>query len=105
MAEWAMPELKKDGSLEQELEHVRLKFTYNFESEFREPCDEWLEAIEDKCNKILGNYNNKEVEVLNMAFGAWKKRLLNRVFDAIGFVYPNYPQMTQGEGRKESRSR
>jgi hypothetical protein len=48
-----------------------LKFTYKFESEFGEPCDEWLEAIEEKCNEILGSYN-KEDEALSMAFGGQK---------------------------------
>jgi hypothetical protein len=60
-----------------------LKFTYKFEFGFGEPCDEWLEAIEEMCNKILGNYNKKEDEALRMAFGACKKRRLNRVFDVI----------------------
>jgi hypothetical protein len=54
--------------LEQELDLVRLKYTYKFESEFREPCDKWLESIEDKCNEILVNYNKKEDKALTVAF-------------------------------------
>jgi hypothetical protein len=38
----------------------------------------------------MGAYTKAEDEAMNIAFGAhWKKRL-NRVFDVIGFVYPDY---------------
>jgi hypothetical protein len=59
-----------------------------------EPCDEWLDGIEAKCNEILWNYVKKEDESLTVAFGAQGKRRLNRVFDAIGFFYPDYPRLT-----------
>jgi hypothetical protein len=60
-AEWNMPEMKEDASkIEPGL--VRLWYRYNFENKFGEPCDEWLEAIEEKCNEILGNYSEKEVD-------------------------------------------
>jgi hypothetical protein len=58
-AEWSMPEMKKEDALEIEPGLVRLWYKYKFETEFGEPCDEWLEAIEEKCNKILGNYSKK----------------------------------------------
>jgi hypothetical protein len=39
---------------------------------------------------LLGAYTKAEDEAMNIAFGARGKRRLNRVFDVIGFVYPNY---------------
>jgi hypothetical protein len=67
--EWTISELKKVSASKEELGLVRLKFMYKFESEFGEPCDEWIEAIEEKHNKILKNYSKKEDEALSMAFG------------------------------------
>jgi Trm5-related predicted tRNA methylase len=72
---------------------VRLCYKYKFEDEFREPSDGWLDYIEAKCNEILGNYSKPEVEALQRAFVAWKRRRLNRVFDAVDFFYPDYPNM------------
>jgi hypothetical protein len=69
-----MRELKEDSLSKQELRLVRLKYTYKFESQFGEPCDEWLEAIEDKCNEILRNINKEEDKALTAAYGARKKR-------------------------------
>lgn len=37
---------------------------------------------------------------MTVAFRAKKKRRLNHIFDAIGFVYPDYPRRAQG-GEKE----
>jgi hypothetical protein len=68
MAEWAMLRLAKGITLKEESGLVRLKFTYKFESGFGEPCQKWLEAIQE-INEILGNCN-KEDEALSMAFGA-----------------------------------
>jgi hypothetical protein len=39
---------------------------------------------------LLGAYTKAEDEAMNIAFGARGKKRLNRVFDVIGFVYPNY---------------
>jgi hypothetical protein len=33
-------------------------------------------------------------------FGGRGKKRLNRVFDTIGFVYPNYHCLQQGQGKK-----
>jgi hypothetical protein len=43
---------------------------------------------------------------LSAAFGGRRKKRLNRVFDVIGFVYPNYryPLWEQGKKRKTSAS-
>jgi hypothetical protein len=50
----------------------------------------------------LGGYTKAEDEAMNIAFGAHGKRRLKRVFDVIGFVYPNYcfPALKQGMKRK-----
>jgi hypothetical protein len=98
-AKWSMSELKDRISSEKESSLVRLIYTYKFESVFGDPYHEWLKAIENKCNEVLGNFNKKENEALTAAFGGWKKRRLNCAFDTIGFVYPEYPRMTQGGGR------
>jgi hypothetical protein len=37
----------------------------------------------------LGAYTKAEDEAMNTAFGARGKRRLNRVFDVIGFGYPD----------------
>jgi hypothetical protein len=39
---------------------------------------------------MLGAFTKAEDEALNVAFGGRGKRSLNKVFDAIGFIYPNY---------------
>jgi hypothetical protein len=49
---------------------VRLKYTYKFINESREPSDEWLDAIGTKCNEVLGNFVKKEDEALTTAFGS-----------------------------------
>jgi hypothetical protein len=43
---------------------------------------------------------------MTTAFGARGKKRLNRVFDVIGFVYPNYcyPSRKQGKKRKVATS-
>jgi hypothetical protein len=37
---------------------------------------------------------------MNTAFGAQGKRTLNRVFDMIGFIYPNYYFSARKQGTK-----
>jgi hypothetical protein len=54
---------------------VLSKYTYKFETVFGDPCDEWLEAIEDKCNEVLGNFNKKEDKALTVAIGGQKTSL------------------------------
>jgi hypothetical protein len=79
---------------------VNLKYTYHYRSQFGEPDDEWLEAIESTCNEILGNYTKKEDEALTISFGARGKRRLNQVFYANCFIYPDYTFQAQGKGKK-----
>jgi hypothetical protein len=64
---------------------VYLRYTYRYRSQFDEPNDDWLEAIEATSDELLGAYSKAEDEAMNTAFGARGKRRLNRVFDVIGF--------------------
>ena len=41
---------------------------------------------------------------MSAAFGGQKKKRLNRVFDAIGFVYPDYNYPARGQKRKSAAS-
>lgn len=79
-AKWTMLE-PKDGSLmKQEVGSgslVRLKYKYKFKKVFGEPCDEWLDAIEAKCNKVFGNFVRKEDQTLMAAFEGQEKQILN----------------------------
>jgi hypothetical protein len=56
---------------------ANLKYTYRYRNQFGEPDDEWLEAIEETCDELLGNFSKKEDEALTTAFGAHGKRRLN----------------------------
>jgi hypothetical protein len=77
-------------------------YTFRFRNQFDEPNDDWLDAIEVTSDEILGAYSKAEYEAMTTAFGARGKKRLNRVFDVIEFVYPNYcyPIQKQGRNRK-----
>jgi hypothetical protein len=81
---------------------VCLKYTFRYRSQFDEPNDDWLDAIEATSDELLGAYSKAEDDAMTTAFGAWGKKRLNRVFDVIGFVYPDYyyPSWKQGKKRK-----
>jgi hypothetical protein len=83
---------------------VRLKFTFKYEDKFVEPNDDWLKSIEAISDELLGPYWKAEDIALSAAFGGQKKKRLNRVFDAIGFVYPDYRYPTRGQKRKNTAS-
>jgi hypothetical protein len=99
---WEMPqETKKEadkGGL------IRLKYTFKFGDKFVEPDDDWLKSIENLSDELLGVYSKAEDTALSAAFGGRKKKRLNRVFDAIGFVYPDYQYPTRGQKRKSATS-
>jgi hypothetical protein len=63
-------------------------------------------CIEATSDELLGTYSKAEDNALSAAFGGRGKKRLNRVFDAIGFVYPNYhyPLRRQGKNRKSVAS-
>jgi hypothetical protein len=99
-----MPKETTAGSSEGGL--VYLRYTYRYRSQFDEPNDDWLEAVEVISDKLLGVYTKAEDEAMNTAFGARGKRRLNRVFDVIGFIYPDYcfPIRKQGAKREITTS-
>jgi hypothetical protein len=101
LSEWSMPKLK---GTRKKNELVRLPYPFKFEKQLKEPCQEWLEMIETMCNKILGNYNKKEDQLMTAAFDTRPKRRLNRVMDALNFEYPDYERLNKGaEGQKRKR--
>jgi hypothetical protein len=99
---WEMPQetIKEadEGGL------IRLKYTLKFGDKFVEPDDDWLKSIENLSDELLGVYSKAEDTALSAAFGGRKKKRLNRVFDAIGFVYPDYHYPARGQKRKSAAS-
>jgi hypothetical protein len=95
---WEMP--KETITKPDEGGLVRMKFTFRYEGKFVEPDDDWLKCIEATSDELLGPYSKAEDTTLSAAFGGRKKKRLNRVFDAIGFVYPDYCYPLRGQKRK-----
>jgi hypothetical protein len=95
---WEMPKETITESREGEL--VRLKYTFRYGDKFDEPNDDWLKCIEVTSDELLGSYSKAEDNALSTAFGSRGKKRLNRVFDAIGFVYPDYRYPLWGQGKK-----
>jgi hypothetical protein len=83
---------------------VKLKYTFQYGDKFVEPDDDWLKSIEAISDELLGVYSKAEDTALSAAFGGRKKKRLNRVFDAIGFVYPDYRYPTRGQKRNNTSS-
>jgi hypothetical protein len=79
---------------------VRLKYTFRFREKFDEPDDDWLKCIKATSDELLGAYSKAEDNALSVAFRGRGKKRLNRVFDAIGFVYPDYHYPLRGQGKK-----
>jgi hypothetical protein len=95
---WDMPKETTVDSSEGGL--VRLKYTFRFREKFDEPNDDWLKCIEATSDELLGAYSKAEDNALSAAFGGRGKKRLNRVFDAIGFVYPDYRYPLRGQEKK-----
>jgi hypothetical protein len=95
---WEMSNETITKSSEGEL--VRLKYTFRYGDKFDEPNDDWLKCIEATSDELLGAYSKAEDNALSAAFGGWGKKRFNRVFDAIGFVYPDYLYPLRGQGKK-----
>jgi hypothetical protein len=85
---------------------IYLKYTFRYRSQFDEPNDDWLDAIEATSDELIGAYSKAEDDAMVTAFGARSKNRLNMVFDVIGFVYPDYcyPSRKQGKKRKTATS-
>jgi hypothetical protein len=81
---------------------VRLKYTFQYGDKFVEPDDDWLKSIEAISDELLGVYSKAKDTALSAAFGGRKKKRLNRVFDAIGFIYPDYHYPVRGQKRKNT---
>jgi hypothetical protein len=96
--DWEMPTETVTKSSEGEL--VRLKYTFRYRDKFDEPNDDWLKCIESISDELLGPYSKAEDNALSTSFGGRGKKRLNRVFDAIGFVYPDYSYLLRGRGKK-----
>jgi hypothetical protein len=92
---WEMPKETITDSGEGNL--VRLKYTFRFGDKFDEPNDDWLKCIEGTSDELLGAYSKAEDNALSAAFGGRNKKRLNRVFDAIGFIYPYYCYPLRGQ--------
>jgi hypothetical protein len=79
---------------------IRLKYTFRYGDKFDEPNDDWLKCIEATSDELLGSYSKAEDNALSTSFRGRGKKRLNRVFDAIGFVYPDYCYPLRGRGKK-----
>jgi hypothetical protein len=99
-----MPKEATTGSSQNGL--VYLKYTFRYRSQFDKLNDDWLDAIEATSDELHGAYSKAKDEVMITTFGARGKKRLNRVFDVIGFVYPDYyyPTRKQGKKRKAATS-
>jgi hypothetical protein len=104
VSEWEMPKEATAGSSQGGL--VYLKYTFRYRGKFDEPNDEWLSSIEATSDELLGAYTRTEDDAMTLAFEGRDKKRLNRVFDIIGFVYPDYcyPSRKQGKKRKIAAS-
>jgi hypothetical protein len=104
MDSWEMPKETAVGSSEGGL--VRLKYTFRYRERFDEPNDDWFKCIEATSDEFLGAYTRAENDAFSSTFGGQSKKRLNRVFDAIGFIYPDYcyPLRKQGKKRKVAAS-
>jgi hypothetical protein len=83
---------------------VRLKYTFRFGDQLVKPDDEWLKCVENTSDELHGVYSKSEDNALSAVFGSQKKKRSNRVFDAIGFVYPDYRYPPRGQKRKGATS-
>jgi hypothetical protein len=104
VSDWEMPKEVAAGSSQGGL--VYLKYTFRYRDQFDEPNDDWLNCVEASSEELPGAYTRAEDDVMSLAFVGRGKRRLNRVFDVIGFVYPDYcyPSRKQGKKRKAAAS-
>jgi hypothetical protein len=85
---WEMPKETAAGSSQGGLFY--LKYTFRYRDRFDEQNDEWLKCFEVPSDELLGEYTRAEDDALTSAFGGRGKKRLNRVFDVISFIYPDY---------------
>jgi hypothetical protein len=53
---------------------VYLRYTYRYRSQFDEPNDDWLEAVDAISDELLGAYSRAEDEAMTTAFGAHSRQ-------------------------------
>jgi hypothetical protein len=99
---WEMPKETITNPSEGGL--IRLKYTFRFGDQFVKSDDDWLKCVENTSDELLGAYSKSEDNALSAAFGSRKKKRLNRVLDAIGFVYPDYHYPPRGQKRMGATS-
>jgi hypothetical protein len=101
---WEMP--KETAARSSQGGLVYLKYTFRYREQFDEPNDDWLNCVEATSDKLLGAYTRAEDDAMTLAFERRGKKRLNRVFDVIGFIYPDYcyPSRKQGKKRKAAAS-
>jgi hypothetical protein len=102
VANWDMPNETINNPHEGGL--IRLKYAFRFGDQFDEPDDDWLKSVEATSDELLGPYSKTEDNALSAAFGSRKNKRLNRVFDAIRFMYPDYRYPLRGQKRKGTTS-
>jgi hypothetical protein len=85
---------------------VTLGCHIRYRDRFDNPNDEWLKCIEATSDELLGAHTRAKDDALTSAFGGRGKKMLNRVFDVIVFIYPDYcyPSQKQGKKRKIAAS-
>jgi hypothetical protein len=101
---WEIPKKGAAGSSQGGLNY--LKYTFKYRSQFDEPNDDWLDTIDATSDELLGAYSRAEDDAMTAAFRCRGKKRLNRVFDVIGFIYPDYcyPSRKQGKKRRVAAS-
>jgi hypothetical protein len=70
--EWEMPKEAADGSSQGG--SIYLKYTFRYRSQFDEPNDDWIDAIEATNDELLGAYSKVEDDAMITAFGLMVKR-------------------------------
>jgi hypothetical protein len=79
---------------------IYLKYTYCYRSQFREPDNELLEAIEATADDLLGAYTKAEDETMNTAFGAHGKKRLNRLLTLLVLCTSITASRLESKGRR-----
>jgi hypothetical protein len=97
--DWEMPKETAAGSSQGGL--VYLKYTFRYRDQFDELSDDWLNCVEATSDELLGAYTRAKDDAMTLAFGRRGKKILNRVFNVIGFVYPDYSYPSRKQGKRE----
>jgi hypothetical protein len=80
---------------------VYLKYTFRYRDQFEATSDDWLTYVEVTSDELLGAYTRAKDDAMTLAFGGQGKKRLNRVFDVIGFVYPDYTYPSRKQEKKQ----